>query len=150
MLSSAVRQVWPASPPCPSWPFPLAPQRCHMQHLVKHGLTDKQAMKTYRGVERWLHGFLTQALNASERSRSRPNCFILGERASGRAQTQYELCGRRSVPVLTPVFQPVLPRDLLFCTLKMETESYSEMLVNTKELTRRHIPEESTRLLVCL
>jgi hypothetical protein len=40
-------------------------------------------MKTYGGVEVYLHAFLTSALDGSEWSASRPGHFIHGERALG-------------------------------------------------------------------
>jgi hypothetical protein len=40
-------------------------------------------MKTYWGVEVWLHAFLTSALDGGERSASRPDRFTPRERAAG-------------------------------------------------------------------
>jgi hypothetical protein len=40
-------------------------------------------MKTYWGVEVWLHAFLTSALDGDERSASRPGRFTPTERAPG-------------------------------------------------------------------
>jgi hypothetical protein len=40
-------------------------------------------MKIYGGVELWLHAFLFLVLDGDEWPASRPQCFILGEKASG-------------------------------------------------------------------
>jgi hypothetical protein len=46
-------------------------------------LTKHHAMKTYLGVEVKLHAFLTSALDAGERSASRPGLFTLRVKAPG-------------------------------------------------------------------
>jgi hypothetical protein len=39
------------------------------------------AMKMCKGVELWIHVFLTLAADGGERSASQPGCFISGEKA---------------------------------------------------------------------
>jgi hypothetical protein len=49
-------------------------------------LTKHHAMKTYWGVEAYLHAFLTQALDGSEWSASSPGSFTPRERAPGNSK----------------------------------------------------------------
>jgi hypothetical protein len=80
-------------------------------------LTKHHAVKTYVGMEVWLHPFLTSALDGDEWSASRPRHFTCGERAPGayriggwvgpRASLDAEAKRKKSVPL--PGIEPSRP-----------------------------------------
>jgi hypothetical protein len=57
--------------------------KCYLWSQLSLYLTKHHAMKTYWGVEVYLHAFLTSALDGGEWSASRPGHFTPKERAPG-------------------------------------------------------------------
>jgi hypothetical protein len=76
-------------------------------------LTKHSAIRTYGGVEVWLHTFLTSALDGGEWSASRPSCCTPRERApgihcvGGRVGHNTGLIAVAKRKILTPVIQLV-------------------------------------------
>jgi hypothetical protein len=101
--------------------IPRSPQGGPSRHILC--LITHHAIKTYSGVEVWLHVFLASALDRGKRSTSHAGRFNSGERGP---EARLDAVVKRRNPCLcresNPVYQSVA-RDFLFYIHHIQNDS---------------------------